>query len=517
MPRRRLKGLAKYVDLVEHEFSNLSRRIRAARLLQQRSSWSVRLLTEQLQDDVRHARMVPAESEFQGFRKMMRDLARDQYKEIEFRVTGFDVLADRMVLQTLKDPLMHILRNAVTHGIELPEERRRHGKPQAGLVTLAMEAVGSRLTIKVDDDGRGVDLAQVARVAVQRGVLTEAEAAAQSALELAQLLFLAGFSTASTVTDLSGRGMGLSAAYEAAKRLQGEIELRPLAKAGTSLQITVPLSICTHRLLLAACHNRTIAIPFYGIEALHYLQAQDVESVEGIPMVVLNERLTPIANLADLIDDRQHAATDVATLSLVVLRSGPKRVAVAVDAFVAEQNALIKNLGPPANALGAFMGGILLQDGSVSPVLNPSVIVERFKPTKRNVACRPATKFDDGSHPTILVVDDSFTTRTLETSILETNGYGVRVATDGIEALEQLNSEKIDLVITDIQMPRLDGFGLLEAIKRDQRTARIPVIIVSSVDGSQDQERGLSLGAEAYIVKRRFDHQELLKTVRQIL
>lgn len=509
---------AKYIDLVEHEFSALSRRVRAARLLQQRSSWSVRLLAEQLQEDVRRARMVPAESEFQVFRKMMRDLVRDQGREIEFRVTGFEVLADRMVLQALKDPLMHVLRNAVTHGIEPPDERRNRGKSPAGLVTLTIRAVGNRLTIEVEDDGRGVDLAHVSELAIRRGLLSRDEAAAGSASELARLLFLPGFSTSRAVTELSGRGMGLSAVHEAVLRLHGEVELRPRKEAGTTLVMAVPLSISTHRLLLVAWQGQTLAIPFDSIEALHHVDIQDVESVEGVPLVSLGGQLTPLVSMAHLLDEtRANGGVEAEKLSLVVLRSGPKRVAVVVDSFKDERNAIITSLGAPADGLATCTGGILLEDGSVSPVLNAAELVERFKVTRKPTAFVADKSADDQSQRTILVVDDSFTTRTLETSILETSGYQVRVAVDGVEALEKLRSEKIDLVISDIQMPRLDGFALLEAIKRDEPLSRIPIIIVSSVDGPEDQERGLRLGADAYIVKRKFDHQELLKVIQQIL
>jgi two-component system chemotaxis sensor kinase CheA len=232
----------------------------------------------------------------------------------------------------------------------------------------------------------------------------------------------------------------------------------------------------------------------------------------------LSGELVPLASLANLLDGTQaDIAASSEMLPIVVMRCGARRVAISVDEFVAERNALIKNLGPPAGIQGVFMGGILLEDGSVSPVVHPADLVERFKPLKRAAGGAPSRSADENRTATILVVDDSFTTRTLETGILETSGYQVRVAVDGIDALEQLRSEKIDLVISDIQMPRLDGLGLLEEIKRDPRLARIPVIIVSSLDSSEDQERGLSLGADAYIVKRRFDHQELLKVVQQIL
>ena len=282
--------------------------------------------------------------------------------------------------------------------------------------------------------------------------------------------------------------------------------------------MAVPLSISTHRLLLVVCGGRTVAIPFDSIEALHRLKAHDVQRVEGIPMAELNGQLTPLASLASLLDEtHDNCGVNAETLAIVVLRSGPKRIAVAVDSFTEERNALIVNLGPPADTLNAYVGGILLEDGSVSPVLNPTELVERFRLTKNAPLFMAERSADKAPQSTVLVVDDSFTARTLETSILETNGYQVRVAVDGVEALERLRSDKIDLVISDVQMPRLDGFGLLEAIKRDERLSRIPVIIVSSVDGFEDQERGLRLGADAYIVKRKFDHQELLKMVQQIL
>lgn len=512
------EGIGRYLDLVEHELGALSRRMRGSRLLQQRSAWSVKLLGEQLQEDVRLMRMVPAESEFQGFRKMMRDLAREEGKEIEFRVSGFEVLADRMVLQALKDPLMHVLRNAISHGIESAEERRRAKKNPTGQVTLQIQASGGRLAITVEDDGRGIDVGQISEVAVRRGLLSETELIGRSSAELAQLLFQPGFSTSRVVTELAGRGMGLSTAYETVTRLQGEIVLGDRPGGGAALQLTVPLSISTHRLLLVSCGGQTLAIPCYGVVGLHRVKVQAIESVEGQPMIVIGGTLMPVCSLAHLLDERQaDTPLEADTLLLAVLRSGPKRIAVVVDHLLAERSALIKNLGPPADALVVYVGGILLEDGSVALVLNPAELVEHFKPSRKTTRFKPGKPKEDWRPPTILVVDDSFTTRTLETSILETNGYQVRVAVDGVEALEQLRAESIDLVITDVQMPRLDGFGLLEEIKRDALLARIPVIVVTSVEKREDQQRGLSLGADAYIVKRKFDHQDLLKTIRQIL
>jgi len=510
-------AVGRFLDFSEREMQSLTRQMRAMRTFQKQSSWSVKQLAEKLQADVRQARMIPAESEFQGFRKMLRELARDEGKEIDFHIAGLETLADRLVLQSLKDPLMHVLRNAVSHGIDSPAQRKQRGRPALGRVTLSLQTIGNRLTIEVTDDGPGLDFSRIAETAVRRKLLSEAEVASRSPQEIARLLFQTGFSTAAKITEISGRGMGLSIVYDTVTRLQGEVEILPLATGGTLLRIAAPLSISTHRLLLVQAEGQTFALPTYGIEGLHRVQVQDLESVEGRPMLLIAGQLTPLASLSQLLHGAADARIAADLLFLVVLRSGAKRLAVAVDALLDERNSLIKPLGAPADKLPLYLGGILLEDGAVCLTLNPAELVERFQPSAHAIAFQVGQPAEAWRPPTILVVDDSFTTRTLETSILETNGYTVRVAVDGLEALDLLRMEKFDLVITDVQMPRLDGFGLLEAMKREPRLARIPVIVVSSIDKREEQERGLHLGADAYIVKRKFDHQELLQVIQQIL
>ena len=510
--------VARYLGLVEQQVRSLARRARAVRQLHQRSSWTLRMLGGQLQQDVRRVRMVAAETVFQGFRKMMRDLARDDGKEIDFHVSGFEIEADRMVLQALKDPLMHVLRNAVSHGLELPAERQRQGKNPMGRVTLHMEVLGNRLKIMVEDDGRGIDVAKVRDVAVRRGFLSHAEAATASPEELAHLLFKAGFSTSKVVTDLSGRGMGLSVVHEAVARLQGEVELRPGKTAGTTLFLSVPLLVSTQRLLLVSCRGQTFAIPLHGIERLLRVKLSEIEMVEGKPMLLFQGQPIPVLSLASLLEmSHDDIRVEGERLPLVILRMGTKRVAAVVDALLDERDGLIKDLDGPAAQVRKLAGGILLEDGSVSLVLNIAELIRSFKPSDRVPALQKVTAAPVKTRQTVLVVDDSLTTRTLEKSILETHGYDVRIAVDGVEALAKLRSESIDLVITDVQMPRMDGFQLLEEMKKDKLLAKLPVIVVTSLSRREDQERGLALGADAYIVKRKFDHQELLDTIRQIM
>jgi two-component system chemotaxis sensor kinase CheA len=460
--------------------------------------------------------MVPAASVFQGFRKMMRDLAHGENKDLEFRMAGMETEADRAVLQALKDTVMHVLRNAISHGIEPPGQRVALGKPSLGQIALSIEAIGNRLIVAVEDDGQGIDVARVSQAAARQGLPSHASGQAWTDAELLKLLVRPGFSTCDTITELSGRGLGLAIAYETVSRLQGRIEVRPRDGGGTVVWLAVPMAVSTHRLLLVSCQGQTFGIPLAGIETVLRLNRDAVESLEGRPMVSLNGQLAPIVSLGTLLElTGADSAMEAESLVLMVLASGSRRMAVAVDSLLLERDAVIQRIGPPAAQAAHFSGGIVQEDGSISLVLDPSELIERSKFTRLPSGFKNETV--EKQSPTILVVDDSVTTRTLETNILQSHGYEVRIAIDGIEALSRLRAEHVDLVISDIQMPRLDGFGLLEAIKKDASLSALPVIIVSSMDSRDDQQRGLKLGADAYIVKRDFDHQELLQTIQQIL
>ncbi|MGH9142319.1 MAG: response regulator, partial [Vicinamibacterales bacterium] len=340
-------------------------------------------------------------------------------------------------------------------------------------------------------------------------------------VELMRLVLLPGFSTSRTVTDLSGRGMGLSVVAEAVARLQGTVDIAPGRNGGTRVEISAPLSIASHRVLLVTCQHQVFAIPLHGIERLRRVRlSADVRTVESRPVIEVNGQPIPVVSLAHLLNTAEPRVTVTQdTLCVMVMRTGTRCLAVAVDAFLSERDAIIKDLPAPANKNTQLAGGILLEDNSVCLVLNPAEVVEGFQQSSNALVLAPD---DQTPAPTrtsleILVVDDSLTTRTLEKSVLEAHGYQVAIAVDGIDALNYLRAAPVGLVISDVQMPRLDGFGLLEEMKRDPRLAKIPVVIVSSLENPEDQTRGLTLGADAYIVKRKFDQQELLETVRQIL
>lgn len=515
-----MAAAARYVNYLDHQIHVLTKQVQSTLQLQERNAWALRSLAGELQRDVRQARMVPAENVFDGFRKMVRDLAKDAGKPVEFQVSGLQVEADRIVLQALKDPVMHMLRNAISHGLESAAERTGTGKRPEGRIELVIELRGNQLSVSVEDDGRGIDVARVSEIAVRKGLLTDTDLATRSPADLMRLVLLPGFSTSRAVTELSGRGMGLSVVAQAVARLQGKVDVGPGKSGGTRVTISVPLSVSTHRLLLVGCQRRTLAIPLHGIERLRRVKVADVRTVACKPMIEVDGRPIPIASLAHLLNAAEpRVSVTENALCVMIMRSGSRQLAVAVDGFLSERDAIIKDLPPPANRSALIAGGTLLEDGSVCLVLNPSEIVEGFE---QSAAALVLATESDAPAPRaksleILVVDDSLTTRTLEKSVLEAHGYHVAIAVDGVDALNYLRAAPVGLVISDLQMPRLDGFGLLEEMKRDPRLSAIPVVIVSSVENPEDQARGLTLGADAYIIKRKFDQHELLQTIRQIL
>jgi two-component system chemotaxis sensor kinase CheA len=510
--------VSRYLESVDRQVSSLAKRTRQLSVEQRRVAWQLRTRSAQVQRDVYEARLVPAHSIFQGFRKMVRDLARSEHKDIEFEAVGLDVRADRMVLQELKDPLMHVLRNCVSHGVESPQQRRDAGKLESGRVTMSLEVASGRLNVVVEDDGGGIDIEQVRRRAVERGLLTEAAAEHQSSDEIMSVVFEPGFSTVDAVTELAGRGMGLSIVHDAVARLQGQVKLSPRERGGTRVSVSVPVFVSTHRVLLVACGDQTIAIPTQGVERLLRIRKDKLESVEGQPVVTHERRPIRLTQLCDVLGQAESPNCDDQgmTMSVVLIKSGARCLAVSVDALLEERDALIMNLDEFAES-SQLAGGILLDDGQVALVVQPTELLDaaQNRRTSQPPASSPAV--EQAGPAKVLIVDDSFTTRTLEKNILEAQGYEVSVAIDGVEAMSQLRQHKFALVITDIEMPRMDGYALLEQMKADRRLASIPVILVTSRDRQEDQQHGLDLGADAYIVKRKFDHQELLKTIRQVL
>lgn len=483
------------------------------------ASWELRQRVRELHGNTARARMTPADSVIGSFGAMVREMAEGEGKGIEFVSSGLHVQADRVVLQSLKDAVMHLLRNAVVHGIETPVERARTGKPPAGSVRLLVRSRGDRLIVSVADDGKGLDGRALAKAAVERGLLTPAAAAGASQNELAKLVFHPGFSTSKSVTALSGRGMGLSVVKQTAEALRGDASVRARPGGGTVVTLSMPLSISTQHMLLVSERGRTFALATSQIESVRRTPVSDIARINGRECVVVSSEPLPLVKLSDALrlEAEENAAESTSgALQVVILAVEGERAAVAVDRILDDREVTVKESGLASGEAGFSAGAVALEDGSVAVVLSASAVLDTF--LQGDLA---SSNFITAAAQVrtyrILVVDDSITTRSVERSILEAHGYGVELAVDGVEALEKIRSRRPDLVISDVSMPRMDGFELLERLKSDKETTGVPVILVTSLESREEQERGLSLGADAYIIKRKFDQKELLEAVRQIL
>ena len=507
------------IPVKAHEFSKLSAGIRSLDRQHRLACRMNETLNRQIQTDVQKSRMVAAEDVFQFFRKMVRDLASDQGKQVEFKVKGLGVLADRLVLQRLKDPLMHMLRNAVSHGIETPEKRKAAGKNPAGIVHFTMEIETNRLKITIADDGNGLDVDTISDLAIKKGLASAETIKTSSRQELLGYIYQPGFTTVKMITDLHGRGVGMSVVQESVNRLRGEIDVKTEPGKGTRFVLFIPLTLSTHRILRVQAGGQTFGIPVQNIDRMKQIRPRDIGSVEGHPVITHNQRTLPFGFLIDLLDMGEiPALKDKDLMVMVLLRSGHRRIGLCVDRVLSEEEILIKDLPPPADQIAFLAGGFVDADGSVCLILNPAEIIDALG---RSKGTQPSHGKEIAVHEKkqteILIVDDSVTTRTLEKTILESQGYLVHLAVDGTDALDQLQDIDVDLVVTDIQMPQMDGFSLIEEMKKSDRLKEMPVIIVTSMADPKDMERGLNLGADAYIVKQKFDQKNLLEAIGQIL
>lgn len=474
--------------------------------------------------------LVPAETVFGGFPRALRELAREGGQDIAIQTSGLDLPVERAMLQALKDPVLHALRNTLSHGAEPLEAREARGKPPALTVGLDIAVRGGRLAITIHDDGRGPDLGAVADAARRRG-LSVSENDPEAILAL---VFEAGLSTATEVDTLSGRGIGLSVVAETVRRLGGQVRLAPRTPWGTSLTMTLPLSAARRPMVLVEAGGATYALPSAAVERVIRFAPRDLERAMGRPVLRVAEgggdAVLPLLALRDLLGGPLLGGPEApseagARTPGLVLRAGARRVVLAVEALREVRTHLVLP-APPIGADPRLISGTVILGGRPVLVLEPEGLVARGGETAgEETAARETQGGTIGSvsrsakPTTILVVDDSITTRTLEKGILEAAGYRVVVCVDGQDAIERLRAgiEPIALVLADVEMPRLDGFGLLRAIRAEESLARLPVILMTSRGDAEDVARGLELGADAYLTKQTFDQRRLLETIGQLL
>jgi two-component system chemotaxis sensor kinase CheA len=520
-PHVQPKDLAALVDFLTHNQDQLrSFSAQANILYRQLANDTLRmsLIIDELQEEIKRVRMLPLRTITTTFGRMVRDLARERGKKVNLTILGGETELDKRILEQIKDPLIHLLRNAVDHGLETPEYRQQTGKPAEGQITLAASQHGHNIVITLSDDGSGLDLAAIRLAAARRGLISLVEAEKLSDAEVANLIFDSGLSTSKIITDISGRGVGLDVVRQNVEALQGILEVASVPEQSTTFTLTLPLTLASSHGLLMQSGGQIFALPLSTVERMVQVSRSDIANVSGKEAITYQGKPVALARLADLLElpDSTPASERV---TVVIIAVAEKRLGLIVDDLVGEQEIVIKNLGRQLVKVGGIAGATVLGSGQVVLVLHGADLIKLTARTQpRALATTGPEAGRAAERKTILVVDDSITTRTLEKNILEAAGYQVKLATDGEEALAVLVTDGLpSLIVTDINMPRLDGFDLTYRIKQDSRYADIPVILVTSLDSPADKARGIEVGADAYIVKSRFDQGNLLETIEQLI
>ena len=475
-------------------------------------------LVESLIESARAVLMLPCATLLQGFPKIVRDLARDLGKEAELTIEGGDIEMDKRILEGLKDPLVHLVRNAVDHGLEKPEERRSRGKPSAGSLSLSVSSVdGGRVQVLLTDNGRGIDAGRVRESAVRAGVLTREEALSLDDDAARTLIFRSGVSTSPIITDISGRGLGMAIVSEGVEALGGSVAVSSVPGEGTTFAISLPLTLAAFRGVLVEERNRLFVIPTANVKRVARIRRSDVRRVENRESVSLDGAPLALVRLGGLLElPPQPDAADRKTLTVVAVSSGTVTIALVVDRVAGEREILLKPLGRQLRRVRNIAGVTISGSGDIIPVLNcADLVTSSRKASGPSIASSQAGSGDGRRR--ILVAEDSITSRTLLKNILNAAGYDVRIAVDGMEAWEMIAAQEPDVVVSDVEMPRMNGFELTAKIRSEERFAGLPVVLVTSLESAEDKERGVAAGADAYIVKGGFDQGALIEVIRRLL
>ncbi|QXH45859.1 hybrid sensor histidine kinase/response regulator [Pseudomonas xanthosomatis] len=482
--------------------------------------WQASQRAQLLYDTALACRMRPFADVLNGQSRMVRDLGRSLGKPVRLVVEGEKTQVDRDVLEKLEAPLTHLLRNAVDHGIESPERRLLAGKPEEGTVRLRASHQAGLLVLELTDDGAGIDLQRLSRSIVERGLSPADTVAQMSEAELLSFLFLPGFSLRDKVTEVSGRGVGLDAVQHMVRELRGAIELTQVAGQGCCFHLEVPLTLSVVRSLVVEEGGEAYAFPLAHIERTLDVAAEDIVQIEGRQHFWHEGRHIGLVAASQLLN-RPATQDEGHSLRVVVIRERDQLYGVAVQRLIGERVLVVMPLDPRLGKVQDISSGALLDDGSVVLIIDVEDLlrsVEKLLSTGRLERIERGARSGRGvARKRVLVVDDSLTVRELQRKLLSHRGYDVAVAVDGMDGWNALRSDDFDLLITDIDMPRMDGIELVTLVRRDHRLQSLPVMVVSYKDREEDRRRGLDAGADYYLAKASFHDDALLDAVEELI
>lgn len=459
-------------------------------------------------------RMLPADLVLGLLPKMVEELSQSLGKDVKLEMSGTEVGLDRMVLEHLKDPLIHIVRNSVDHGIEPAPERERSGKSRTGTIRIQCALESGACTIRISDDGHGFDYDKIRRKAIATGAYSEDEIAHVDENALNMLLFTPGFSTKDEANAVSGRGVGLDIVRHEIESIKGKIGVKSVAGRGSEFTLTLPLSLATVNGFFVAVAGQRYLIPSAYIEEIMIYQKADEVMCMNRRSVLVREKIVPVYYLGTILGNAENE--DSESYHALIVEYLGDLIGIIVDEVQQHASIIYKPLPPGLAGLKAVQGFVYDENFDMVTILVVPELVQRFR-RSRGIDGKKRFSVDRSEYRRLLVVDDSFSTREIEKSILSMNGYQVETAVDGIEALEMLRAQRFDLIVTDINMPRMDGATLIENVRRDEKYRCVPILVVSSESDGEKRRELMTLGANGYILKADFDRGNLAQEVRYLL
>jgi two-component system, chemotaxis family, sensor kinase CheA len=471
---------------------------------------------DDLLEEVKQVSMLPFSFLLESFPKLVRDLCRDCGKNAELTIVGGEIETDRRILEEMKDPLVHLVRNCIDHGIETPKQREEEGKLPRAAIRIAISPKNTdKVEIVVSDDGAGIDVQKVRAVAVKLALLSREDAQQMNESQSASLIFKSGISTSPLITEVSGRGLGLAIVREKVEKVGGTVSVETQPGVGTTFQLILPLTLARFRGVLVRVGESLFVLPTRYVQTVFRVNRDEIKSAENRETIQINGRVASAVRLGDVLKiARPHTDPDPKRkIPVLVLAWAGAQIGFQVDEILDEQEVLVKSLGKQLPRVRNIAGATILGTGKVLPVLNVADLMQSAVSMTHVAAQQRAEE----SSKSILIAEDSITARTLLKNILEFAGYKVKTAIDGAEALSVLASESFDLVVSDVEMPRMSGFDLTAKIRSDKRLSQLPVVLVTALDSRADRERGVDVGANAYIVKGSFDQGNLLEVVRRLI
>ncbi len=504
-----------------HESSEYNRRYtECLKLIQQiRKNFSEELPllergTFEVQEEILSLRMLPLELILGSLGKMIEETALQIGKEIELEMTGTDILIDKVILENLHDPIIHIVRNSIDHGIEDPDTREEKGKPRAGRISIKCSSEGGNIIISIRDDGRGIDYNKLRRKAVELNPSQEEEILVMEENSLNTFLFQSGFSTKDSITDLSGRGVGLDIVRFNIEKIKGKVTLNTELEEGSEFILALPLSLATVEGFFLSAAGEKFLVPTNFVKELLIIKEEDKLDLLNRKAIKLRDKIIPVYHLSSILDREE--TEGLQKYFVVVAESLGEMIGIVVDSVIQYASLVYKPLPASLNRLKIIQGIVFDESFNIVNILYIPDVINRFK-RMRNIDSKKRFSLSNREYKKVLVVDDSLTTREIEKSILEAENYSVETAVDGIDGLEKAKEQYYHLVLTDIQMPRMDGYTFVENLRKNKNYDDTPIIVISSVDTAESREKFAQLGADSYIVKSEFERGNLMDEVKRLI